>query len=126
MTLTSWRSVPYYAVAALNLTTRSAGTRPRSLHLESLRFGPLADFGDVRSARRAPASAPGRPTGTAAGPPGSLHITGQRVPQLLSMPGIQVDLILRVSVFNRGAAGAVPRAGRSGRPGPLRGSGYFP
>jgi len=32
----------------------------------------------------------------------------------------------RVSVLNRGAAGAVLRVGRPGRRGPLRGSGYFP
>jgi site-specific DNA recombinase len=32
----------------------------------------------------------------------------------------------RVSVFNRGAAGAVPAPGQPGRRGPLRGSGYFP
>jgi hypothetical protein len=36
------------------------------------------------------------------------------------------DVVGRVSVLNRGAAGAVPAPGQPGRRGPLGDSGYFP
>ena len=42
------------------------------LHVDSLRLSPLAHLGAVHPARRRPAPAPGRPPGTASGPPGSL------------------------------------------------------
>ena len=49
----------------------------------------------VQPARRSPARAARRPPGSAASPPGSTHVAGQGIPQLLGMPGVQVDLVLR-------------------------------
>jgi hypothetical protein len=86
----------YWLVAALNLRTSSAGTRPRSFtsmpcalahSRTSVVFNPLA--GPLRSPRA------GRPTGATADPPPSPHVGRQRVPQLLGMLGVQVDLVLR-------------------------------
>jgi hypothetical protein len=82
-------------VADLNLTTSSAGIRPRSFHLDALRLGPLADFGGVQAARRRPAPCPARTPRSTTDPPGSLYITRHRIPQRLGMLRIQVDLILR-------------------------------
>jgi hypothetical protein len=86
---TSW------PVAALNLTTTSAGTRPRSFtsmpcalahSRTSAVFSPLAD--------PLPAAASG-PAGATANPPPCPHIGRQRVTELLGMRGVQVDLIIR-------------------------------
>jgi hypothetical protein len=83
----------YWLVAALNLTTSAAGTRPRSFtsmpyalahSRTSVLFSPLA---------APPAPASGGPTGPTTDPPPSPHIGRQRVPQLLGMLGVQVDLI---------------------------------
>src|SRR5215475_4510189 len=62
-------------------------------HLDALGPGPLADLGGVQAARR-PAADPGWLAGAAADPAGRLDVPGQRIPQFLSVPGAQVDLIL--------------------------------
>lgn len=80
-------------VAALNLTTSSAGTRRRSFVLMPCALAPLADLGGVQPGRRCPAAAPGWLPGTASGPPCSPDIARQRIPQRLGMLGGQVDLI---------------------------------
>jgi len=64
-------------------------------HLDALCPGPLADLGSVRAARRsAAAAAAGRLAGAAAGPAAGIHVPGQHIPQLLRVPGVQVDLVL--------------------------------
>jgi hypothetical protein len=55
----------YRAVVALNLTTSSAGTHPRSFTSMPCALGPLADLGAAHPIRLRPASATGRPPGTA-------------------------------------------------------------
>jgi hypothetical protein len=62
-------------------------------YLDALRFGPLANLGGIQPARRCPASGSGWLL-AAPGPPRRIHITRQRIPQRLGVPGIQVDLIL--------------------------------
>ena len=88
------RPGPYCPVAALNLATSSAGTRPRSL--TSMPCALAHSRTSVLSTPPAGAlrSAPGWPPGTAPGPPCRPHIARQRVPQRLGMLGVQVDLIL--------------------------------
>jgi len=51
----------------------------------SVVFSPLAG----------PWRAPRRPPGSAAGPPGGTCVAGQGIPQLLGVPGVQADLVLR-------------------------------
>jgi hypothetical protein len=79
-------------VAALNLATSSAGTRPRSFTSMPCALT-HADLSVVYSARRCPASAPSWPPRTAPRPPRRTHIARQRIPQCLSVLGVQVDLI---------------------------------
>jgi hypothetical protein len=63
-------------------------------YLDALHPGPLADLGGVQAAgwpaRRLPR---GRLAGAAADPAGSIHVPAQRIPRLLGVPGVQVDLI---------------------------------
>ena len=71
------------------------GRHPAAVfYLEALGFGPLADVGGVRPARRSPAPGPGWPAGSAAGPPCGAHITRKRVPKLPGVLVVQVDLVL--------------------------------
>jgi hypothetical protein len=63
-------------------------------HVDALGFSPLANFGGVQAGRRSPASVPGWPASSAAGPPRSAHIARKGVPQRLGVLGAQVDLIL--------------------------------
>ena len=63
--------------------------------MDTLRLGPLSDLRSVQSASRSLALAAGGPARAAANPPPGPHIGSQRVPQLLGMPGVQVDLLLR-------------------------------
>ena len=65
------------------------------LHFNALGLGPLAYLGGVQPARRSPARAARQPPASAADPPGSTCVAGQGIPQLLGMPGVQVDLVLR-------------------------------
>ena len=65
------------------------------LHFDALGLGPFAYLGGVQPACRTPARAAGRPPGSAAGPPGRTHVAGQGIPQLLRVPGVQVDLVFR-------------------------------
>ena len=84
----------YFSVAALNLMTSSAGTRPRSFtsmpcalahSRTSVVYSPLARAPRLpRAGRRVPAP----------GPAGSMYIARQRLLQRLGMLGVQVDLIL--------------------------------
>jgi hypothetical protein len=83
----------YCPVAALNLATSSTGMAAAVLDLDTLRLAPLTDLGTIHPARRRSTSAPGRPPLTAADPPPYLHVPGQRIPQLLGMFGVQIDLI---------------------------------
>src|SRR5216683_1599215 len=85
----------YFPVAALNLATSSAGTRPRSFTSMPCALAPLPDLSEVQPAHRRPASSPGRPPATAACPPGAAHVARQRASQLPGMPGAQIDLVLR-------------------------------
>ena len=62
------------------------------LHFNALGPGPLAYLGGVQPARRSPARAARLLPRSAADPPGSTCVAGQGVPQLLGMPGVQVDL----------------------------------
>jgi hypothetical protein len=64
-------------------------------HPDALPLGPLTDLSGVQPARRSPEPAAGGPTGPATDPPPSPHIGRQRVPQLLRMLCVQVDLVLR-------------------------------
>src|SRR6266566_3343881 len=73
---------------------QSGGHPPAVLDLDALRPGPLADLGAIHPAPRRPAPRPGRPPGTAPGPPRRPHIARQRIPQRLSVLSVQVDLIL--------------------------------
>jgi hypothetical protein len=79
----------------LELHDQSSGYPAAILHLNTLSLGPLAYLGGVQPACRSPAGTAGRPPGNAAGPPGSTHVACQGIPQLLGMPGFQVDLVLR-------------------------------
>jgi hypothetical protein len=79
----------------LELHDQFTGYPAAVLHVNALGLGPLAYLGGVQPACRSPTRAAGRPPGSAAGPPGSTHIAGQGVPQLLGVPGVQVDLVLR-------------------------------
>jgi hypothetical protein len=74
----------YWLVAALNLATSSAGTRPPArrdppavFHFDALGLGPLADLCGVQLARRSAAPAPSRPAGAAVNPPSSPHVCCQ-------------------------------------------------
>ena len=78
----------------LELDHQFSGHPSAVLHLDALRLCPLADFSAVHPARRCPASAPGWPPRTTPGPPRSLHIASQRIPQRLGMLGVQINLIL--------------------------------
>jgi len=62
--------------------------------LDSLGFGPLADFGGVQPARRRPAPGSRWPASSAVAPPRSAHIARKRLAQLLGMLFVQVDLVL--------------------------------
>jgi len=85
---------PYWLVAALNFTTSSAGTRPRSF--TSM---PWALAHSRTSVVFSPLAGPGARRGTAAWQYRRLAWqhprSGQGVPQLLGMSGVQVDLVLR-------------------------------
>jgi len=63
-------------------------------YVDALGLGPLANFGGVQAGRRSPASVPGWPASSAAGPPRSAHIARKSVPQRPGVLGAQVDLIL--------------------------------
>ena len=79
----------------LKLHDQFSGYPTAILHFNALSLGPLAHLGGVQPARRSPARAARGPPGRAAGPPGSAHVAGQGIPQLLGMPGVQVDLAVR-------------------------------
>src|SRR2546429_5706579 len=70
------------------------GHPPAVFDLDALRPGPLADLGAIHPAPWCPAPRPGRPPGTAPGPPRRPRIARQRIPQRLSVLSVQVDLIL--------------------------------
>jgi len=78
----------------LELDHQFGGHPSAVLHVDALRLGPLADLGAVHPVRPRPEAAAGWPTGTASGPPRSLHVARQRVPQRPGVLGVQVDLIL--------------------------------
>src|SRR5689334_3548287 len=84
----------YFPVAALNLTTSSAGTRPRSFYVNTLGLGPLADLGGVQPGGRRPAGGASGTPGPAAGPPRGAHVGRQCLAQRLGVRGVQVDLVL--------------------------------
>jgi hypothetical protein len=89
------RAVPlvYFRVAALNLATRSAGTRPRSF--TSMPCALVHSRTSVLSAPAAGALRPPRAGRHAPPPAGCAARTWrQRIPQRLGVPGVQVDLIL--------------------------------
>jgi hypothetical protein len=88
----------------LELHDEFSGYPTAILHFNALGLGPLAYLVGVQPACRFPAGAAGRPPGSAAGPPGSTHVAGQGISQLLGMPGIQVDLVLR-AVLSRSKIG---------------------
>ena len=82
-------------VAALNLTTSSAGTRPRSFTsrpwaLAHSRTSVVSTFPFADARAPAARRAPGGTAGTAA----SSHVARQCVPQRLGVRGVQVDLVL--------------------------------
>jgi len=83
------------AGCSLELDDQFSGYPPAVFHLDALRLGPLSDLGGVQPVRRSPAPSAGGSAGATANPPPSPHIGRQRVPQLLRMLGVQVDLILR-------------------------------
>ena len=89
------RAVPlvYFRVAALNLATRSAGTRPRSF--TSMPCALAHSRTSVLSAPPAGALRPPR-AGRHAPPPAdcAARTWRQRIPQRLGVPGVRVDLIL--------------------------------
>src|ERR1700755_1862421 len=84
-----------HAARRLNLHAQCSGYPTAILHFNALSLGPLAHLGGVQPARRSPARATRRPPGRDAGPPGSAQVAGQGIPQLLGMPGVQVDLVVR-------------------------------
>jgi hypothetical protein len=107
-------SGPYCLVAALNSTTSSAGTRPRSLTSMPCALAHPRNLGAVHSAARPSASAPCWPTRTASRPPRRIHLARQRIPQRLGMLGVQVDIswpVRRVCVLIGGCRVARCRAG---------------
>src|SRR5277367_6470087 len=79
----------------LELDHQFRGYPAAVFYLDSLRLGPLAGPSGVHAARRSYASAASGSVGATANPPPSPHVGRQRVPQLLGMLGVQVDLILR-------------------------------
>jgi hypothetical protein len=79
----------------LELHDEFSGYPAAVLHFNALGLGPLAYLGGVQPACRSLARAARRPPGSAADPPGSAHVAGQSIPQILGMPGVQVDLVLR-------------------------------
>ena len=78
----------------LELDHQFSGYPPAVFHFDSLRLGPLTDPSGVQSARRFPAAAASGPAGATANPPPSPYVGRQRVPQLLGVLGVEVDLIL--------------------------------
>src|SRR5579859_3004695 len=62
--------------------------------LDALGFGPLADLGGVRPARRSPPPGPCWAAGSAIGPPPSAHILRKRLAERLGVFFVQVDLVL--------------------------------
>src|SRR5579859_2868092 len=62
--------------------------------LDALGFGPLADLGGVRPARRSPAPGPRWPAGSAVGPPPGAHISRECRAQFPGVLLVQVDLVL--------------------------------
>src|SRR5690349_3490855 len=79
----------------LKLHDQFSGYPAAIRHFNALSLGPLAYLGWVQPACRSTARATRRPPGSAAGPPGSTHVAGQGIPQLLGILGVQVDLVLR-------------------------------
>ncbi len=82
------------ACSGLEFNHQADGHPAAVFDLDALRPGPLADLGRVQPAPRPAAAAAGWLTGAAADTAGSIHVPGQHIPQLLRMPGVQVDLIL--------------------------------
>jgi hypothetical protein len=84
---------PYFPDAALNLTTSSAGVRPRSLTSMPCDLAQAPDLGAVRPAGTAPAPALRGPPCTRS-TPSSHDVPRERCTQRLGVPGVQVDLVL--------------------------------
>src|SRR5579862_1339278 len=88
------RTVHLLAGRRFELDHQFSGDPPAVFHVDSLRLCPLTDLSGVQRARRSPAPAASGPTGATANPAPSPYVGRQRVPQLLCMLGVQVDLVL--------------------------------
>jgi hypothetical protein len=124
-------NVSALASVCLELDHQVGGHPAAVFYLDALRPGPFADLGGVQAAHRSAATAAGWPAGAAADPTGGIHVPGQRILQLLGVPGVQVDLILGAvqseadGTLGGAAVEVVDEQGlyllRHGRPGPLTG-----